>query len=204
MYELETLLLAIALIFVIAISALGIIGLRRYLRHRRNAGTLPDLKSIEQVQPSILDRQRALLASDLLKDASKLPAHEMEVTHHALWMAMLLEAASDGGIDHREIELVTGLFGQMTGKNMDYRPVIEAAETVQSDPKSTLAEISKASWFSNASKEHILTGAFLVSVSDQELAESEADCLGDIADVLAINPRERKAIYEGISKRLGI
>lgn len=204
MYEMETLLLAIALIFVIAMTALGVIGLRKYFRHRRNASALPDLKSVEHVQPRMLDEQRALLASDLLDDASKLPAHEMEVTHHALWMAMLLEAASDGSIDHREIELVTGLFGQMTGETLDYRPVIEAAELLQSDPNSALAEISKASRFSNASKEHILAGAFLVSVSDLKLAESEVDCLGDIADALAISSRERKAVYQGITKRLRI
>jgi len=92
----------------------------------------------------------------------------------------------------------------MTGNKLDYGPVIESAELVQSDQKSALVEISKASRVSNASKEHILAGAFLVSVSDQTLEYSEAECLGDIADALAINQHERKAICEGITKRLGI
>ena len=103
MYEWETWLLAIALTFGIAVMAFGFAGLRRYWRHRRNAGALPELSSIENIRSSMLDKQRALLASDLLNDASKLPAHEIEVTRHALWMAMLLEAASDGSIDHREM-----------------------------------------------------------------------------------------------------
>ena len=204
MYELETLLLLFALIFVIAMTALGIARLWRYLRHRRNAHALPDPTSFEQVEPGMLDKQRALLASDLLNDASKLPVHEMEVTRHALWMAMLLEAASDGSIDPREMIIIADLFGQMTGNKLDYGPVIESAELVQSDQKSALVEISKASRVSNASKEHILAGAFLVSVSDQTLEYSEAECLGDIADALAINQHERKAICEGITKRLGI
>ena len=203
MYEWEILLLAIVLIFAIAITALGIAGLRGYLRHRRNAGTLPDPKSSEQIQPGMLDRQRALLASDFLNDVSKLPAHEIEVTRHALWTAMLLEAVSDGNIDQREMRIVADLFGQMTGNIMDYKPVIEATERVQGDQKSALAEISKANRVSDASREFILAGAFLVSVSDHALADSEADCLGDIADVLKISPRKREAVFRDITKRLG-
>jgi uncharacterized membrane protein YebE (DUF533 family) len=204
MYELETLLLLIVLISVIAMTVLAIVGLWRYLRHRRNAHALPDPTSFEQVEPGMLDKQRALLASELLNDASKLPAHEIEVTRHALWMAMLLEAASDGSIDPREMRIIADLFGQMTGNKLDYGQVIESAELVQSDQKSALAEISKASRISNASKEHILAGAFLVSVSDQTLEYCEVECLGDIADALAINQHERKVICEGITKRFGI
>jgi uncharacterized membrane protein YebE (DUF533 family) len=204
MYDWETWLLAIALIVSIAVVGFGFARLRRYWRHRRNTGALPQRDSIEHVQSSLLDQQRTLLASDLLSDASKLPAHEIEITRHALWMAMLLEAASDGSIDHREMRFVAELFGQMTGNKLDHRPVAEAAEDIRSDPKTALAEISKARVVSNASKEHVLAGAFLVSVSDSELADGEADCLGDIADALAINQRERKVIFESITKRLGL
>ena len=203
MYELRTLLVVIALIFVIAIGVRGVASLLGFWRHRRNVSALPDPEAVEAIQRGPLEEQRAILARELQNDASKLPAHEMEVTHHALWMAMLLEAASDGSIDRREIETVTGLFGQMTGTKLDYRPVVEAAEHLQTDPKSALADIGKAKGFSNASKKHILAGAFLVSVADRKLADSEANCLGDIADALAINPRDRKAIYQGITKRLG-
>ncbi|MGI9515320.1 MAG: TerB family tellurite resistance protein [Anderseniella sp.] len=192
----------IAAIVVIALAALGLAGVRNYLRHRRNASVLPDPASLQPVEPGMLDKQRAALASNLLNDASKLAAHEIEVTHHALWMAMLLEAAPDGSIDPRKIRAVADLFGQMTGNKLDYGPVIESAELVQSDRKSALAEISKASGVSSASKEHILAGALLVSVSDRTLEESEAELLGDIADALAINQHERQAIYDGITRRL--
>ena len=97
---------------------------------------------------------------------------------------------------------MAGLFGQMTGSEMSPHPVADAAEQVTRAPKAALNEISKARDVSSASKEHILAGAFLVSISDQELADREADCLGDIADALAVNQRDRKAIYDGISRRL--
>jgi len=202
MYELQTWLIALALIVVIAMGARGVVSWHRYWRHRRNVSTLPVREIVEGIPRGSLGEQRNSLATDLVNDASNLPAHEMEVTHHALWMAMLLEATSDGSLDRREIKIVTDLFGQMTGKKLDFRPFVEVAELLQSDPRSALAEISKAREFSEASKQHILAGAFLVSVADRKLAEREANCLGDIADALAINPRDRKAIFDGITKHL--
>lgn len=193
--------LLIASIIVIAMTALGIAGLRKYLRHRRSAHALADMASFHQGELGMLDKQCDLLVSDFLNDAPKLSGHEIEVTHHALWMAMLLEAAPGGSTNLRKIKVVADLFGQMTGKKLDYGPIIESIELVQSDQKSALAEISKASGVSNASKAHILAGALLVSVSDRKLEVSEAEFLGDIADALAINQHERQAIYEGITKR---
>ena len=192
----------IAAILVIAMMALGLAGVRRYLRHRRNASALPDPASFQPVEPGVLNKQRALLTSDLLSDASKLAAHEIELTHHALWMAMLLEAAPTGSIDPRKIRVVADLFGQMTGNKLDYGSIIESVELVQGDRKSALVEISKANRVSKASKEHILAGALLVSVSDRTLEDNELEFLGDIADALAINQHDRQAIYEDITKRL--
>ena len=192
----------IAAILVIAMMALGLAGVRRYLRHRRNASALPDPASFQPVEPGVLNKRRALLTSDLLSDASKLAAHEIELTHHALWMAMLLEAAPTGSIDPRKIRVVADLFGQMTGNKLDYGSIIESVELVQGDRKSALVEISKANRVSKASKEHILAGALLVSVSDRTLEDNELEFLGDIADALAINQHDRQAIYEDITKRL--
>ena len=111
MYELQAWLIAIALILVIAMGARGVVSWHRYWRHRRNVSTLPDREIVEGIPRGSLREQRMSLATDLLNDASNLPAHETEVTHHALWMAMLLEATSDGSLDRREIQIVTDLFG---------------------------------------------------------------------------------------------
>jgi len=204
MYDLSELPVLIGFIILIAIFVPSVLLLFLYKKYLRLAKTLPNQSSIEQTQPEKLDEKRTLLASNLLDGWPEIPAHEIEVTRHALWTAMLLEAASDGSIDHREMRFVADLFGKMAGKEMDFRPVISAAELVQNDKKSALIEISKASKVSNASKEHILAGAFLVSVSDHALTDSETACLGNIADALAINQREREALFEGITKRFGI
>ncbi len=204
MFNLDNLPFMIGFIIIVAILLPSILLLIWYKKLLRLAKTLPDPSSIEQTQPEMIDEKRGLLASNLLDEWSKVPADELEVTRHALWMAMLLEAASDGSIDHREMRFVADLFGQMGGDKMDFRPVIKAAELVESDKKSALREISKAGKVSKASKEHILAGAFLVSVSDHALTERETACLGNIADALKINQRERKAFFEGITKRFGI
>ncbi len=194
----------IGFIIVVAILVPSIVSLFWYKKFLRLAKTLPNPDSIEQTQPELIDEKRELLASNLLDSWSKVPEDELDATRHALWTAMLLEAASDGSIDHREMRFVADLFGQLGGDDMDFRPVIQAAELVESDEKTALREISRASKVSTTSKEHILSAAFLVSVSDHALTESETACLGNIADALAINKSERKAIFEGITKRFGI
>ncbi len=189
MLSLDNIPVLIGFVIFVAIITPSILLLIVYKKYLRLAKSLPNPNSIEQTRPEMIDEKRGLLASNLLDGWSKIPADEIEVTRHALWTAMLLEAASDGSIDHREMRFVADLFGQMGGDKMDFRPVIKAAELVESDKKSALREISTASKVSNASKEHILAGAFLVSVSDHALTESETACLGNIADALAINQR---------------
>jgi len=117
---------------------------------------------------------------------------------------MLLEAAADGNIDHREMQFVADLFGKLAGAEMDFRPVIKSAELVHGNKKAALTEIAKAGKLSTTAKEHILAGAFLVSISDHALSERETDCLGDIAEALAMGRRDRKATLQGITKRFGV
>lgn len=204
MNDLEIVPVLIGFVILVAILVPSILLLVVYKKYLRVSKALPSQSSIEQAGPESLDEKRVLLASQLLDGWSEIPEDEIEVTRQALWMAMLLEAASDGSIDHREMKFVASLFGKMAGSEMDFRPVIKAAELVESDRKSALTEISKASRVSNASKEHILAGAFLVSVSDHALTDSETACLGNIADALAISQHDRKALFEGITKRFGI
>lgn len=200
----KTLTFLVALVIIVAISFACFFALREYRRYRRIAKTLPDPQSIQRTAPSEIDARRDQLADDLLKERAALPEAEADATREALWTAMLLEAAADGSIDDRELAFVADLFGRMTGIAMEAEPVSEAAQRISKDRKAALVTIAQARNTSTASKEQILAGAFLVSVADHTLAEREADCLGDIADALAVTPRDRETILEGITKRLGI
>lgn len=204
MYDFDLLIFLLALVVTAAILLPCIALLILYRRYRRIAKALPDPYDLRQTKPATIDEKRDLAASSLLSAWSNVPDDEVEVTRHALWTAMLLEAASDGSIDHREMSFVADLFGRLAGDEMDFRPVIKAAELVQSDKASALADIAKASGVSTGSKEHILAGAFLVSVSDHTLTETETACLGAIADALQIKQGDRKALFKGISQQLGI
>ena len=175
-----------------------------YRRYKKLAKSLPSPFTIQQTGEQTLVEHQQALTANLLEGWAELPKDEVEVSRHALWTGMLLEAASDGSIDHREMKFVSDLFGQMSGEKMNFRPVIHAAELVERDKKAALAEIAKARNVSKASKEHILAGAFLVTICDHSLTETETACLGDIAGALGLSQRERKAMFADITERFGL
>lgn len=204
MFESDTIPVIIGAIVVLAILIPNILLVITFRKYKQAAKALPNPYDIKQTQPEAIDEKRSALAAQLLDNWSAVPEPEKEITRDAVWTAMLLEAASDGNIDHREMTFVADLFGRMAGDEMDFRPVINAAEQVHNDRKAALAEIAKAKAVSNPSKEQILASAFLVSVSDHSLSEAETDCLGDIAAALAINRRDRKTMLRGITQRFGV
>lgn len=191
----------VGFIVLIAIFVPNVLLWITYRKYKRVAKALPDARELKLTQSDKIDEKRAGLKARLLDDWAGIPDQELEVSRRALWTAMLLEAASDGSIDHREMKFVADLFGQIAGNELDFRPVIKAAELVQSDKKSALSEISKAETVSDTAKQQILAGAFLVSVSDHALTPHETDCLVRIADALAISRRDRKVMLEEITAR---
>ncbi len=201
-YDIETIFWAAALLATAAGTAFLVMAGRRWLRHGDNLDALSEGLATGTMQTRAFVRQRAHLAADLLRDSQKLPAHENEIVHHALWYAMLLEASSDGRIDRREARFIANFFGQLTGRHLIVEGAFEAAENVIQNPHAALVETAKAKNASVKSREHILAGAFLVSLSDGELIESEANRLGDIADALGFDFGERQNIYMEMMNRL--
>ena len=195
---------SIALIILLAITFVAIFVRRRFARYRQIAQTLPDARTIGQTASQELDEKRNALADALIADERTLPESEREIVNHALWTAMLLESVSDGTIDRREMEFVADLFSRLSEREMEYHPVAEAAGQIRADRRKALAEIAKAASAERKSKEFILAGAFLVSVSDHALADAETDCIGDISDALGLNQRDRKEMLTAITRRFGL
>jgi len=201
MFESQTIPVLIAFVVLIAILVPNVLLWITYRKYKRVAKALPDPRELRLAGSESIDEKRAGLTARLLDDWETIPAKEVDVARNALWNAMLLEAASDSSIDPREMTFVADLFGRLAGKEMDFGPVIQAAENAQKDKKSAFAVISKAEVVSDTAKKQILAGAFLVSVSDHALLPQETDCLMRIADALAINRRDRTAIFEEITAR---
>lgn len=201
MFNSQTFPVILGLILLIAILVPNVLLWITYRKYKRVAKALPEPRELKNTQADRIDEKRAGLTARLLDDWASVSDQELEATHDALWTAMLLEAASDGSIDHREMKFVADVFGRMAGKEMDFRPVITAAELVQSDKKTALSDISKAKMVSDAAKQQILAGAFLVSVSDHALTAQETDCLVRIADALAISQRDRQDMLKEITAR---
>lgn len=201
-YDIETIIWAAALLVAAAGVTLLVMAGRRWLRHSDNLDALSEGLATGTMQADAFMRQRARVAANLLQDVERLPAHENEIVHHALWNAMLLEASSDGRIDPREARFIAHFFGHLTGQSLALKNVFEAAENAAHNPHEALTEIAKAKNASDASREHILAAAFLVTLSDGELIESEANRLGDIADALGFDWSERQAVYTEMMNRL--
>lgn len=198
MLDAKTIPVIVGLVLIIAIMLPTILLWITYRKYKRVAAALPDA---EAVGGSDHGAKHARLTARLLQDWKAVPEDELEMARHALWTAMLLEAAADASIDNREMQFISALFGRMAGEKMDFAPVITAAELVQRDRRSALRELGKAKRISNESKQQVLAGAFLVSVADHELAPQETDCLVKIADALGLNTRERKAMLQEITRR---
>ena len=202
-YDIETIIWAATLLA--AGVALYVVAraMRRWIRHGENLDILaPELATRGAIDAQAFSKQRAMLGKELIASAKELPEHEREIVHHALWHAMLLEAASDGSIDAREVRFVVDFFGELSGRAVASEAAIEAAERLAARPQAAIAEIAKAQGASYPSRQHILEAAFLVSLADGELIESEANRLGDISDVLGFSLAERQGIYTELTNRL--
>lgn len=199
--SLDTLPVVAGVVILLAILIPNILLWITYQKYKRVAKALPDAGSITAAGAPEIEQRRAALKMRLLQDWATIPEAEVGLARHALWTAMLLEAASDGSIDHREMQFVADLFGSMSGAQMDFRPVIKAAEQVHGEKKAAMAEIGKAKGLSSLAKQQILAGAFLVSVCDHALTDHELDCLMRISDALNIGQRERKRMLTEIRER---
>lgn len=198
MFDSQTVPVIVGFLLLLAILVPTVLLWITYRKYKRVAAALPDAQALGG---SDLGEKHARLTARLLEDWKAVPEDEQETARHALWTAMLLEAAADGNIDNREMQFISALFGKMAGKKMDFTPVISAAELVQRDRRAALSELATAKRISGASKQQVLAGAFLVSVSDHDLAPQETDCLVKIADALGIGRRDRKAMLEEITRR---
>lgn len=159
-----------------------------------------DNLELSGISPSRIADLGRKLASRLAEDAGRVTKHEFEITRHALWMAMLLEAGADDDIDDREVEFVSTLYGRLIAKKPGEVHIADAGDEILGNRQGALTEIAKAKDVSLASKQHIVWGAFLVSISNYAMEPSEAKCLNEIADALSLGSQDREATFQMMSK----
>lgn len=197
---------ALTSILLVAIPVVIFLVVMPRLRKKVMGGTSEQrqrqLESLELsgVSPKKIAELGKKLAARLARDASRVPKHELEITRHALWMAMLLEAGADDDIDDREVKFVSTLYGRLIANEPGHSHITDAGDRIQEDRKGALAEIAKAKNVSLQSKQQILWGAFLVSISNYAMEPSEAKWLVEIADALAMNTQDRDATFKAMSE----
>lgn len=201
-WDLETIVWILALLTAGACLILLVMEGLRWLRQGGNRGTFPEELPEEAIGVQALTEQRDHLAADLIRHAKHVPDHEGELVYDAMWNAMLLETASDGRIDLREIRYITSFVSQISGRSFSSDQAMEAAEDTAKNPQKAMSNVAKARNTGESSRAFILAGAFLVSLSDGELEDKEADRLGDIADALGFDLGDRKNFYREMTNRL--
>lgn len=189
--------------FIVALLAIALIA-RRYLKNKSILKRLPDAKRVGALEQDRLLELRRTLGQRLERDAARLPKHEVELTRHALWLAMLLEAGADDDIDAKETDFVAKLYGEIVSNEPNRRFIRDAGARVLSDRNSALSEIAKASGVSMQSKVHILQGAFLVSIANNVLEPSEANWLREISDALGIIADDRALLFDELADSLDL
>lgn len=202
-YDIETIVWTVALLASVVTLVWLARSLRRGIRVGGNLNVIPDELSREMgIRQGDFAARREKLGGDLIRAAAALPAQDRDLTHHALWHAMLLEAGSDGAIDAREVRFIAEFFGRLSGRRLAADSAVEAADYIAANPQRALGEVAKARGASPASRRCIIESAMLVSLANGELVESEAARLGDIADALGLGLEERRAIYAQMTRRL--
>lgn len=177
-----------------------------YLRRKVMGGALGrkqqrfDHLELTGVSPAKIAALGKKLASRLAEDSGRVTKHELEITRHALWMAMLLEAGADDDIDDREVEFVSTLYGRLIATEPRHGHIADAGDEILGNRQGAFAEIAKAKDVSLRSKQHILWGAFLVSISNYAMEPSEAKCLNEIADALSLASKDRETTFKFMSE----
>ncbi|MGI9402709.1 MAG: hypothetical protein ACR2O0_15740 [Rhizobiaceae bacterium] len=190
----------------VAVAAAIFLFVMPYLRKKVMGGAAIrkqqrfDNLELSGIEPSKIVQLGKELASRLAEDAKKAPKHEVEITRHALWMAMLVEAGADDDIDEREVEFVSTLYGRLIAKQPGHSHIASAGDDILGNREGAFTEIAKARDVSLQSKQNILWGAFLVSISNYAMEPSEAKCLNEIADALSLGVDDRREIFNVMSQ----
>ena len=120
--------------------------------------------------------------------------------NHANWIlkAMVAVAASDGGLDAREIGLIRQVYEDQSGEPLNEDEVTRAAEA--NTRNNAFAEFATAAKvLDQHTKEEMIRGAYLVLLADDRIAGEERKRLKDIAAALQIPEIHFGAILEDLA-----
>lgn len=112
--------------------------------------------------------------------------------------AMIVVAASDGGLDARETGLIQQVYRDHSGQALSADEVARAAEVLAK--RDAIAEFAAAAkTLDNGAKEDIIKGAYRVLLADNRIAGEERKKLKDIADALRVAEIHFGAMLEDLA-----
>lgn len=112
--------------------------------------------------------------------------------------AMVMVAASDGGLDARETGLIQQVYRDHSGQALGTDEVAQAVQALAK--RDAIAEFAAAAkTLDNGAKEDIIKGAYRVLLADNRIAGEERKKLKDIADALRVSEIQYGAILEDLA-----
>jgi tellurite resistance protein len=112
--------------------------------------------------------------------------------------AMIAVAGADGRLNAREIGLIQDMYQEHTGRSVDVRGVVLAAEAY-AGKRDVLMELSIAAGsMSQETKQKIIRAAYLTLIADNRIAKEERKRLKDIAAALQISDFDLAALVTKI------
>jgi tellurite resistance protein len=120
--------------------------------------------------------------------------------HRVVKRVMALMVLADGNVDDGEIEMLRGMYKQITRLDLSEADVRAEVAAAQTDGKGVAAWVAGVVGSLNDSgKEMVLRAAFLVANADGEFADSERKLLVEIGTALQMTPAHINGVMDAVS-----
>ena len=119
--------------------------------------------------------------------------------HHAIKRTMVAMMIADGDVEDREVEVIQGIYNQLTGINLSREAIggeIIEVQTGGRDLMQTLGQIAGS--LNNDGKEMVVKAAFLVAAADGDFQEEEKELIGRIGQSLQMSSSQLNELISSL------
>lgn len=109
--------------------------------------------------------------------------------HRVMKRVMVLMMLADDVIEEEELDVVRGVYEQMTGRPLSKEDVMAEVEEARADGQGIDVYLpSIAGNLNDRGKESVVAAAFMVAAADGEFQEEERQLIGEIGSALDMTP----------------
>ena len=122
-------------------------------------------------------------------------------SHQTMLQTMAMMMIADGDIDDREVEVIQGIYQQLTGTALSRDELIGEAHRHGANANLTFALAEVRTSMNAEGREQVLRAAMHVALADEVLTDEEKALLDQIASTLMIPSSRASMIWDEITQR---